>query len=56
MTKIQVEIGCPSGFTRGGWNHYITIEVSEGSERDFVQAIIHHARLLAKEYTLEEDE
>tara|TARA_R100000329_G_scaffold44351_2_gene41485 strand:+ start:1765 stop:1944 length:180 start_codon:yes stop_codon:yes gene_type:complete len=55
MTHILVSIGCPSGSTDWG-NGSITVQVSEGFERDFVEAIIHHARLFAKEYTLESEE
>jgi hypothetical protein len=55
MTKIQVEIGCPSGSTDWG-NGSITVQVSEGFERDFVEAIKEHARFFAKEYTLEDEE
>ena len=55
MTTIQVEIGCPSGSTT--WrNGSVNVTVSEGFEYDFVQAIIHHARIFAKQYTLEEDQ
>ena len=55
MTHILVTIGCPSGQTDWG-NGSITVKVSEGFERDFVEAIKEHARFFAKEYTLEDDE
>ena len=55
MTKILVTIGCPSGSTDWG-NGSITVQVSEGFERDFVEEIKEHARFFAKEYTLESDE
>ena len=55
MTSILVTIGCPSGATDGWHNGDITVEVSEGFEHDFVEAILHHARFFAKEYTLEDD-
>ncbi len=54
MTTIEVCIGCPSGQTDWG-NGSIIVKVSKGFERDFVEAIKHHARFFAKEYTLEDD-
>ena len=54
MTTILVTIGCPSGQTDWG-NGSITVKVSKGFEREFVEAIKHHALFFAKEYTLEDD-
>ena len=55
MTHILVSIGCPSGQTDWG-NGSITVQVSEGFERDFVEEIKEQARFFAKEYTLEDEE
>tara|TARA_R100000329_G_scaffold124162_1_gene102679 strand:- start:969 stop:1148 length:180 start_codon:yes stop_codon:yes gene_type:complete len=55
MTHILVTIGCPSGQTDWG-NGSITVQVSEGFERDFVEEIKEQARFFAKEYTLEDEE
>lgn len=55
-TSIHIGIGCPSGSTDGWSNGSITIQVSEGFEDQFVEAILEHARYFAEQYTLTQDE
>tara|TARA_R100000234_G_C4915224_1_gene141653 strand:+ start:264 stop:596 length:333 start_codon:yes stop_codon:yes gene_type:complete len=42
--KIQIEAGCPSGRTKGGWNGTTTVVVDESLARDFVGNIMEYAR------------